>query len=125
MIELILSALFVVNAGLADIEQDPPRARAPSRILRREASPSGVSIERDQREILIVRSTGILTHEVLMLSQETLAHITCSLVGGLVLSYIVFMGYVMSIAQKAHVEPTRTSAMGCFTFGPVAGIRPN
>jgi hypothetical protein len=56
---------------------------------------------------------------------EAYADITCSLVGGLVLSYLLFVGYVMTIAQRSHQEPTRTSAMGCFSFGhcPVAGIR--
>ncbi len=59
--------------------------------------------------------------------QEFLANITSSLVGGLVLSYLLFVGYVMTIAQRSHDEPTRTSAMGCFSFGhcPVAGIRRN
>jgi hypothetical protein len=59
-----------------------------------------------------------------MRRQEALATITSSLVGGLVLSYLVFMGYVMTVAQGSHNEPTRTSAMGCFSFGrcPVAGI---
>jgi hypothetical protein len=35
------------------------------------------------------------------------------------------VGYVMTVAQKSHEEPTRTSAMGCYSFGhcPVAGIR--
>jgi hypothetical protein len=56
---------------------------------------------------------------------EAYANITCSLVGGLVLSYLLFVGYVMTIAQRSRQEPTRTSAMGCFSFGhcPVAGIR--
>jgi hypothetical protein len=60
-----------------------------------------------------------------MRRQEALANITCRLVGGLVLSYLLFVGYVMTIAQRSHEEPTRTSAMGCFSFGhcPVAGIR--
>jgi hypothetical protein len=59
--------------------------------------------------------------------QEALANITSSLVGGLVLSYLFFVGYVMTISQRAHEEPTRTSAMGCYSFGhcPVAGIQPN
>jgi hypothetical protein len=59
--------------------------------------------------------------------QEALANITSSLVGALVLSYLLFVGYVMTIAQRSHDEPTRTSAMGCFSFGhcPVAGIRRN
>jgi hypothetical protein len=62
-----------------------------------------------------------------MRRQEALANVTCTLVGGLVLSYLLFVGYVMTIAQKAHEEPTRTSAMGCYSFGhcPVAGIRQN
>jgi hypothetical protein len=62
-----------------------------------------------------------------MRRQEALANITCSLVGGLVLSYLFFVGYVMTIAQRAHEEPTRTSAMGCYSFGhcPVTGIRKN
>jgi hypothetical protein len=62
-----------------------------------------------------------------MRRQEALANITCSVVGGLVLSYLLFVGYVMTIAQRAHEEPTRTSAMGCYSFGhcPVAGIRRN
>jgi hypothetical protein len=31
----------------------------------------------------------------------------------------------MTISQGSLIEPTRTSAMGCFSFGhcPVAGIR--
>jgi hypothetical protein len=59
--------------------------------------------------------------------QDVLANITSSLVGGLVLSYLLFVGYVMTIAQRSHDEPTRTSAMGCFSFGhcPVAGVRRN
>jgi hypothetical protein len=62
-----------------------------------------------------------------MRRQEVLANITSTLVGGLVLSYLLFVGYVMTIAQGAHEEPTRTSAMGCFSFGhcPVAGIQRN
>ena len=62
-----------------------------------------------------------------MRRQEALANITCSLVGGLVLSYLFFVGDVMTIAQRAHEEPTRTSAMGCYSFGhcPVTGIRKN
>ena len=62
-----------------------------------------------------------------MRRQEAIADITSSLVGGLVLSYLLFMGYVMIFAQGTHSEPTRTSAMGCYSFGhcPVAGIRRN
>jgi hypothetical protein len=62
-----------------------------------------------------------------MRRQEALANITSSLVGGLVLSYILFAGYVMTVAQGSHSEPPRISAMGCFSFGhcPVAGIRRN
>lgn len=57
--------------------------------------------------------------------QITLAAITSKLVGGLVLSYLLFMGYVMTMAH--HVETTRTSALGCFSFGhcPALGVRPN
>jgi hypothetical protein len=60
-----------------------------------------------------------------MRRQEALANITSGLVGGLVLSYLLFVAYVMTIAQRAHEEPTRTSAMGCYSFGhcPVTGIR--
>jgi hypothetical protein len=56
---------------------------------------------------------------------EAYANVTCTLVGGLVLSYLLFVGYVMTIARGSHAEPTRTSAMGCFSFGhcPVAGIK--
>ena len=62
-----------------------------------------------------------------MRRQEALANITSSLVGGLVLSYLFFAGYVMTISQGSHSESTRTSAMGCYSFGhcPVAGIRRN
>jgi hypothetical protein len=75
----------------------------------------------------IVPSTESTRSEVRMRRQETLANITSTLVGGLVLSYLLFVGYVMTISQKSHEEPTRTSAMGCFSFGhcPVAGIRRN
>ena len=75
----------------------------------------------------IVPSTESTGHEVRMRRQEALANITSTLVGGLVLSYLLFVGYVMTIAQKSHEEPTRTSAMGCFSFGhcPVAGVRRN
>jgi hypothetical protein len=60
-----------------------------------------------------------------MRRQEALANITCTLVGGLVLSYLLFVGYVMTIAQRSHDEPPRISAMGCFSFGhcPLAGVR--
>jgi hypothetical protein len=59
--------------------------------------------------------------------QEALANITSSLVGGLLISYLVFVAYVMTIGQRTHEEPPRTSAMGCYSFGhcPVAGIRVN
>jgi hypothetical protein len=62
-----------------------------------------------------------------MRRQTALANITSNAVGGLVLSYLLFVGYVMTIAQRSHEEPTRTSAMGCFSFGhcPVAGLRQN
>jgi len=62
-----------------------------------------------------------------MRRQEVLANITCSLVGGLVLSYLLFVGYVMTIAQRSHEEPSRISSMGCFSFGhcPVAGVPQN
>jgi hypothetical protein len=60
-----------------------------------------------------------------MRRQEALVTITSSLVGGLVLSYLLFVGYVMTVAQRSHEEPARTSALGCFSFGhcPVAGVR--
>jgi hypothetical protein len=62
-----------------------------------------------------------------MPSQEVLATITSGLVGGLVLSYVIFVGYVMTVAHGPQHELTRTSAMGCFSFGhcPVAGIQRN
>lgn len=63
-----------------------------------------------------------------MRRKVTLANITAGLVGALVLSYIVFMGYVMMIAQRPYEGPLRYSAaMGCFSFGHcrVAGIRPH
>ncbi|HEX4153507.1 MAG TPA: hypothetical protein VHY75_14975 [Steroidobacteraceae bacterium] len=49
--------------------------------------------------------------------RRTLAHITSGLVGGLVLTYVLFLGYVISNAQGSREQPTRTSAMGCFSFG--------
>jgi hypothetical protein len=52
-----------------------------------------------------------------MRRQEALANITSTLVGGLLLSYLFFVGYVMTIEQGSRDEPTRTSAMGCFSFG--------
>lgn len=84
-----------------------------------------VASERHLLKISIVPSTGAPAHEVCMRRQEALANITSGLVGGLVVSYLLFVGYVMTIAQKSHDEPTRTSAMGCFSFGhcPVAGVR--
>jgi hypothetical protein len=89
--------------------------------------PGDVARERHLLRASIVPSTKVPAHEVRMRRQEALAHITSSLVGGLVLSYLLFAGYVMTIAQRSHSEPTRTSAMGCFAFGhcPVAGIRRN
>ena len=57
--------------------------------------------------------------------QEALANITCTLVGGLVFSYLLFVGYVMTMAQRPHDEAPRTFAMGCFSFEhcPLAGGR--
>ena len=86
-----------------------------------------VAAQRHLFKITIVPFTDIPAHEVRMRRQEAFANITSSLVGGLVLSYLLFVGYVMTIAQGSHNEPTRTSAMGCFSFGhcPVTGIRKN
>jgi hypothetical protein len=93
--------------------------------LSRRHIPGCVASERHLLKTLIVPSTGAPAHEVRMRRQEALANITCTLVGGLVLSYLLFVGYVMTMAQRSHDEPPRISAMGCFSFGhcPLAGVR--
>ncbi len=57
-----------------------------------------------------------------MRHREALANITSGIVGALVLSYLLFVGYVMTIEQGTDSEPPRISMMGCFSFGhcPVA-----
>jgi hypothetical protein len=58
----------------------------------------------------------------------TFSSITSGLVGGLVLSYVLFMGYLLTVAQQSHAPPARITTMGCFSLGhcPMAlSSRPN
>jgi hypothetical protein len=55
-----------------------------------------------------------------MRRQEALANITSTLVGGLLLSYLFFVGYVMTIEQGSRDEPTRTLSKRCVSFGHCA-----
>lgn len=58
----------------------------------------------------------------------TFSSITSGLVGGLVLSYVLFMCYVLTMAQQSHSPPARIATTGCFSLGhcPVAlSSRPN
>jgi hypothetical protein len=58
---------------------------------------------------------------------EVFATITSGIVGALVVSYLLFVGYVMTIEQGTDSEPTRISMMGCFSFGhcPVVARLPD
>jgi hypothetical protein len=47
----------------------------------------------------------------------TLSSITSGLVGGLVFSYVLFMGYILTVAQQPHAPPARIATMGCFSLG--------
>jgi hypothetical protein len=47
----------------------------------------------------------------------TLSSITSGLVGGLVLSCALFMGYVLVAAQQSHSPPVQISTIGCFSLG--------
>ena len=47
----------------------------------------------------------------------TFASITSGFVAGLVLSYVLFMGYLLTVAQQSHAPPTRISTIGCFSLG--------
>jgi hypothetical protein len=42
----------------------------------------------------------------------TFSSITSGLVGGLVLSYALFMGYVLTVAQQSHAPPSRIATLG-------------
>jgi hypothetical protein len=47
----------------------------------------------------------------------TVSSITSGLVGGLVLTYVIFMGYVMTVAHQTNETPTRIATIGCFSLG--------
>jgi hypothetical protein len=47
----------------------------------------------------------------------TLSDVTSSLVGGLVLSYVLFMGYILTTAERLHAPPARINTIGCFSLG--------
>jgi hypothetical protein len=49
--------------------------------------------------------------------QITFSRITSGLVGGLVLSYVFFMGYALTVAHQSNAEPTRIATVGCFSLG--------
>jgi hypothetical protein len=46
----------------------------------------------------------------------TFSSITSGLVGGLVLTYVLFMGYVVTVGQQSPMLPTHGAA-SCFSFG--------
>jgi hypothetical protein len=47
----------------------------------------------------------------------TFARITSGFVGGLVLSYVLFMGYLITVAQQSHTPPSGITTTGCFSLG--------
>jgi hypothetical protein len=47
----------------------------------------------------------------------TFSSVTSGLLGGLVLSYVLFMAYVLTVAQQSQVPATRIATAGCFSFG--------
>jgi hypothetical protein len=60
--------------------------------------------------------------------QIAISRITSCLVGGLVLSYVLFIGYVLTVTHQSNAPPTRIATAGCFSLGqcPVApGSRQN
>jgi hypothetical protein len=46
-----------------------------------------------------------------------IGRIVSGLVGGVVLSYVLFLGYVITVAQQSHAPPTQITMTGCFSLG--------
>jgi hypothetical protein len=51
----------------------------------------------------------------------TFSSITSGLVGGLVLSYVLFMGYVVTVSHQSSEPPTAIATVGCFSLGHCTG----
>jgi hypothetical protein len=49
--------------------------------------------------------------------QIAISRITSCLVGGLVLSYVFFIGYVLTVTHQSNVPPARIATTGCFSLG--------
>lgn len=60
--------------------------------------------------------------------QISLSRITSCLVAGLVLSYVLFIGYVVTVTHQSNAPPMRIATVGCFSWGhcpDTLGSRPN
>jgi ABC-type transport system involved in multi-copper enzyme maturation permease subunit len=56
------------------------------------------------------------------------SRITSCLVAGLVLSYVFFIGYVLTVTHQSNAPPARIATVGCFSLGhctDTRGNRPN
>ena len=54
--------------------------------------------------------------------QISLSRITSCLVAGLVLSYVLFIGYVVTVTHQSNAPPMRIATVGC---PDTLGSRPN